>query len=80
MKPVSCAACRRALTGDEVALNQRLLGMQTGAFRCTDCLAQMLRTTPSHLEALIHQFKEMGCTYFVRLMEDTSNEESNDGL
>lgn len=74
MKPVNCTVCRRAVTADEVALNQRLLGMQLGAFRCTDCLARALGTTPAHLQALINRFKEMGCVYFTRLMEEPSDE------
>lgn len=79
MKTVVCASCGKNLCTDEVALNQRLLGMQIGAFSCVDCLAQKLHTTPSHLETLIARFKEMGCAYFTRLMEETSDEE-NDSL
>lgn len=75
MKTVRCASCRRILCTDEVALNQRLLGMQIGSFSCTDCLAQKLHTTPAHLENLIARFKEMGCAYFTRLMEEASDEE-----
>lgn len=79
MKTVLCASCRRSLCADEVALNQRLLGMQIGAFYCTDCLAQKLHTTPSCLKTLITRFKEMGCAYFTRLMEETADEK-NDSL
>ena len=79
MKTVVCASCRRILCTDEVALNQRLLGMHIGAFYCVDCLAQKLQTTPSCLETLISRFKEMGCAYFTRLMEETSDEK-NDSL
>ena len=80
MKTVVCASCRRNLCTDEVALNQRLLGMQIGAFYCVDCLAQKLHTTPSHLKTLITRFKDMNCAYFTRLMEETADEKSNDGL
>lgn len=80
MKTVACASCRRILCTDEVALNQRLLGMQIGAFYCTDCLAQKLHTTPSYLKTLIARFKDMGCAYFTRLMEETADEKTNDGL
>lgn len=80
MKPAACSSCKRIICPDEVALNQRLLGMQIGAFHCTDCLARKLHTTPDHLENLIARFKEMGCAYFTRLMEDTSNGKENDGL
>ncbi len=80
MKPVHCIRCVQYLSVDEVALNQRLLGMQIGTFFCTDCLAQTLNTTPSHLKILIARFKEMGCAYFTRLMEDPADEKTNDSL
>ncbi len=80
MKAVNCRQCTRRLSWDEVALNQRLLGMQLGAFHCTECLAQRLTTTPAHLEGLIARFKEQGCIYFTRLMEEPSDETANDRL
>lgn len=80
MKAAACSSCKRSLCTDEVALNQRLLGMQTGFFYCVDCLAQKLHTTPSYLRMLISRFKEMGCTYFTRLTEETSDEKTDDSL
>lgn len=80
MKPVFCASCKRKLIADEVALNQRLLGMQIGAFHCVDCLALRLDTTSDRLKGLIVRFKEMGCAYFTRLMEVPRDEDSYDGL
>lgn len=80
MKAVFCKDCQKRLTADEVALNQRLLGMQIGVFYCTDCLAQKLHTTSARLKVLIARFKELGCAYFTRLMEDESNEKTNDSL
>ena len=78
MKAVSCAGCGKRASTDEVALNQKLLGMQIGRFFCIECLAVRLDTTPEYLQKLIVQFKERGCIYFARLMEDSSNE--NDHL
>ena len=78
MKAVSCAGCGKSASTDEVALNQKLLGMQIGRFFCIECLAVRLDTTPEYLQKLIIQFKEKGCTYFTRLMEDSSYE--NDHL
>ena len=78
MKTVFCAGCGKKTSTDEVALNQKLLGMQIGRFFCMECLAVRLDTTPGYLQKLIFQFKEKGCTYFTRLMEDSSNE--NDHL
>lgn len=80
MKTVACASCRRILCTDEVALNQRLLGMQIGAFYCTDCLAQNLHVPPSRLKTLITRFKEMRCAYFTRLLEETADDKTNDSL
>ena len=80
MKPTKCIVCRKLLSPDEVALNQRLLGAHIGAFRCTDCLAQKMGATPSMLRELIAQFKERNCVYFTRLMEDTPDEQANDDL
>lgn len=80
MKPVNCIACEKPLCLDEVALNQRLLGVQIGVFRCIGCLAQKLDVTPSLLRELITQFKAMNCVYFTRLMEDAPDEKANDGL
>lgn len=71
MKAVTCLACCKVLDKNEVALNQRLLGIQLGAFRCIDCLAQKLDMPPAYLQNLIFYFKETGCTYFSRLMEDS---------
>ena len=80
MKAVFCPGCGRRVTVDEVALNQRLLGMQIGRFYCLGCLAGRLDTSADHLKVLIIRFKEMGCAYFTRLMEDTSDEHTNDSL
>ncbi len=80
MKAVFCAGCQAKMSVDEVALNQRLLGMQIGSFFCVTCLAGRLGTTPKHLQTLIVRFKEMGCAYFTRLMEESSDEKTNDRM
>jgi len=80
LKAVFCAECQGKVSADEVALNQRLLGMQIGRFFCTVCLAQRLNTTPERLKTLVVRFKEMGCVYFTRLMDETSDESKIDGM
>ena len=80
MKRISCIACARPLSADEVALNQRLLGMHIATFCCIDCLAEKLGTIPAKLQDMVIRFKEMGCTYFTRLMEDIPDEKTNDGM
>lgn len=74
MKAVFCAGCGRRTSADEVALNQKLLGVQIGRFFCIRCLAARLDTTTEYLQKMIVHFKEKGCTYFARLMEDSSDE------
>lgn len=80
MKPTYCCVCRKQLVTDEVALSQRLLGMQIGSFYCLDCLAVKLNVTVSRLQELTRRFKEMGCAYFTRLMEVASDEKEHDSL
>ena len=80
VKTVCCAECRVELSIEEVALNQRLLGMQIGRFFCLDCLAKRMCTTPAHLQKMISRFIELGCAYFTRLMEATSHEKTDDSM
>lgn len=80
MKAAFCTECRREISIDEIALNQRLLGMQIGRFFCLACLAQRMDTTPEHLQKMIVRFKELGCAYFTRLMEASPDEKKNDSL
>lgn len=80
MKTVFCAECRTELSIEEVALNQRLMGMQIGRFFCLECLARRMCTTPAHLQKMISRFKELGCTYFTRLMEASSDEKTDDSM
>lgn len=76
MKAVFCAGCGKRTSTDEAALNQKLLGMQIGRFFCISCLARRLDTEEEYLQKLIHRYKEKGCTYFTRLMEDSSDEKT----
>ena len=78
MKAVFCGGCGKRVSADEVALNQKLLGMQIGRFFCISCLARRLDTETEYLQKLIIRFKEKGCTYFTRLMEDSSDETYDD--
>ena len=74
MRAVFCAGCGKRISADEVALNQKLLGMQIGRFFCLSCLARRLDTEAEYLQKLIIRFREKGCTYFTRLTEDSSDE------
>ena len=80
MKPTYCHTCRKQLVTDEVALCQRLLGMQIGSFYCIGCLAVKLKVTVPRLQELTQRFKEMGCAYFTRLREVSSDEKEHDDM
>lgn len=80
MKPVFCGECAERTSADEVALNLKLFGMHVGRFFCLKCLARRLNTQPENLRELIVRFRKNGCTYFTRLMEDSSDEKENDRL
>ena len=80
MKAVFCAECGGWMPADEVALNLKLFGMQIGRFFCVACLARRLHTEQEDLQNLILRFRKNGCTYFTRLMEDSSDEKTNDHM
>lgn len=80
MKAVFCAECQGRLSIDEVALNQRLLGMHIGRFYCLGCLARHMGTPTEHLQKLMIHYKEIGCAYFTRLMEASPDEKTDDSM
>lgn len=60
-----CCECSKKLIKDEVALCQKLLGMDTEDFYCIDCLSEYLDCVRNDLEIKIQEFKEHGCTLFL---------------
>ena len=70
MKTGFCVRCGRPLMVDEIALCQKLLGMQLGRFYCLGCLAQKLNVEPFRLRTFMEQLKAVGCGYFTRLTEE----------
>lgn len=80
MKAVFCAECGTKLSLDEIALNQRLLGMHIGSFYCLGCLARRMGTPTERLQNMIVRYKERGCAYFTRLMEVSPDEKKNDNM
>ena len=60
-----CCNCRKAVSGDVLALNVKLLGRRTKGVMCLECLAEYLNTESSRLEELILDLREQGCTLFL---------------
>jgi hypothetical protein len=61
----TCIDCGGALTKDEVALSQKMLGRKIVSFYCIKCLAVMLDCDPDDLVVKIQEFKEQGCALFL---------------
>ena len=59
-----CDACGDRLTGDEIALNRKLNGLEPDEFLCLTCLAEELGVTKRYLQIMIENYKESGCTLF----------------
>jgi len=66
MKTTYCRDCGTVLCGREIALSLKLLGRQTGAFRCFCCLAGALGAKADDLRELADYYYAGGCTLFVR--------------
>ena len=60
-----CVECCKALSKDEIALSQKILGRDTCDFYCIECLAEYLECDRDDLEIKIQEFKEQGCTLFL---------------
>jgi len=62
---ISCVSCgKEALEKNEIGINKKLLGDQTTAFYCMDCLADYLGVTVQDIFDKIKEFKEEGCKLF----------------
>ena len=59
-----CAACDAPMTGDEAALNYKLVDKKTTHILCPACLGKRLELTPAHLRKMIILFRKQGCTLF----------------
>lgn len=65
MKKQTCISCGKELQPkNEVGINIKLLGENTAAFYCMDCLADYLGVTIQDIEDKIEEFKEQGCKLF----------------
>ena len=70
MKTGQCRQCGHPITADEIALCQKLLGMQLGQFYCLSCLARELNVEAPQLRRFMEHLKAVGCGYFTRLREE----------
>lgn len=62
---ITCASCgKEALEKNEIGINMKLLGEQTTAFYCLDCLADYLGVTVQDILDKIEEFKDQGCKLF----------------
>ncbi len=62
---INCASCgKESLTKNEVGINIKLLGDNTTAYYCMDCLADYLEVTVQDIEDKIEEFKSEGCKLF----------------
>ena len=60
-----CYECEKKLIKVEIALCQKLLGIDVEDFYCIDCLSEYLECSKEDLEIKIQEFKEQGCTLFL---------------
>lgn len=61
----TCVKCGAILAKDEVAISQKMLGLDITEFHCIDCLAEYIECDRIDLEVKIEEFKEQGCTLFL---------------
>ena len=60
-----CINCGKNLSKDEVALTQKMLGLDISEFYCIGCLAEYLECDRDDLDVKIQEFKEQDCTLFL---------------
>lgn len=65
MKKKICKDCGKELIKDEVALNRKLIDLNTKEYLCLECMSDMFDCTVEDLETKIMEFKEQGCTLFI---------------
>lgn len=61
----TCCECEKKIAKDEVALCQKLMGIDTEDLYCISCFSEYLECSKEDLEIKIQEFKEQGCTLFL---------------
>ena len=65
MKRLLCASCGKDIVKkNDIGINKKLLGENTAAFYCMDCLADYLDVTVQDILDKIEEFREQGCKLF----------------
>ena len=64
-----CAECDTPMTGDEAALNYKLVDKKTTHLLCPACLGRKLELSPETLRGMIDLFRKQGCSLFTPWVE-----------
>ena len=67
---VYCAECDAPMTGDEAALNYKLVDKKTTHILCPACLGRKMELTPDTLRGMITLFRKQGCVLFSPWVEE----------
>ena len=67
---VYCAECDAPMTGDEAALNYKLVDKKTTHLLCPVCLGWKMELTSDTLRGMITLFRKQGCVLFSPWVEE----------
>lgn len=65
-----CAECDAPMTGDEAALNYKLVSKTATRLLCPVCLGRLTGESPEHFRKMILLFRKQGCTLFTPWTEE----------
>ena len=65
-----CVECDAPMTGDEAALNYKLVDKKTTHILCPACLGRKMELTSDTLRGMITLFRKQGCTMFSPWVEE----------
>ena len=64
-----CVECDAPMTGDEAALNYKLVDKKTTHILCPTCLGRKMELSPETLKGMIDLFRKQGCSLFTPWVE-----------
>ena len=64
-----CVECDSPMTGDEAALNYKLVDKKTTRLLCPACLGRKMQLSPETLKGMIDLFRKQGCSLFTPWVE-----------
>lgn len=59
-----CENCKKALTGNEIAMHRKLIGRYAESFMCTECIAKYFEVSSDLIREKMEYFIKTGCTLF----------------